>query len=212
MYRWFHLTSNGNAYVRNHEKTEDCFGIIQRQMSFFSSRVVMLVLFIGKKLFMPKNHAKTKCFFSFVCNYAFFIEVQMKSPLIEKEICILLLQPIGSFWRTDFEKKWQLPSCKKQQKQIVNSIQKALFFHSIWLTWYWKPMIPPPAPKKPTNQLIHNYKTCIWDRYRRLLLTFFKGHSLLSSSLQKTINCCWMNVSLSQTPTFIPNLIDQLLL
>jgi len=49
----------------------------------------MLVLFSGKKLFMPKNKV-----FSLVCNYAyFFIGVQMKSPFIEKEICILLLQP-----------------------------------------------------------------------------------------------------------------------
>jgi len=37
---------------------------------------------------------RNKWLFSLVCNYAyFFIGVQMKSPFIEKEICILLLQP-----------------------------------------------------------------------------------------------------------------------
>lgn len=46
---------------------------------------------------MPKNYAKTKFFFIGLWQYAFFIGVQMKSLLIEKEICILLLQPIGSF-------------------------------------------------------------------------------------------------------------------
>jgi len=48
------MTSKGNGYVRNQEKTEDCFGIIQKQMAFFSNKVVMLVLFSGKKLFMKK--------------------------------------------------------------------------------------------------------------------------------------------------------------
>jgi len=63
---------------------------------------------------------------------------------------------------------------KNQQKQIVNSIQKALFFSlKIWLTWYWKPMIrplpPPGPPKKPTNLFIiikHAFETatkgCCW--------------------------------------------------
>ena len=86
------MTSKGNGYVRNQEKTADCFGIIQKQMAFFSNRVVMLVLFSGKKLFIPKNQAKIRFFHWFV-TMPFFIGVQMKSPLIEKEICILLLQP-----------------------------------------------------------------------------------------------------------------------
>ena len=73
-------------------KKQIALALFRNKWPFFSNRVVMLVLFSGKKLFMPKNQAKIRFFHWFVTMH-FFIGVQMKSPLIEKEICILLLQP-----------------------------------------------------------------------------------------------------------------------
>jgi len=136
----------------------------------------------------------------------------MKSPLIEKEICILLLQPIGSFWRTDFEKKWQVPSCKKTTKTNSQLYTKSFVFSLNLIDMVLETYDTPPPPKnQPTNLFIiikHAFETategCCWP--------FLKATAFNLSSLQKTINCCWMNVSLSQTPTFYPHLIDQLLL
>ena len=82
------MTSKGKDMLETRKEQQIALALFRNKWPFFSNRVVMLVLFSGKKLFMPKNKV-----FSLVCNYAFFIGVQMKSPLIEKEICILLLQP-----------------------------------------------------------------------------------------------------------------------
>ena len=150
-------------------------------MTFFSNRVVMLVLFSGKKLFMPKNQAKIRFFHWFVTMHFFLLEYKWNHHLLKKKSVYYYCNQIGSFWRTDFEKKWQLPSCKKTTKTNSQIYTKSLVFftkfdwHGTGNLWY-APPLPPQPPK--TNQLIHNYKTCIWDRYQRLLLTFFKGHSL----------------------------------
>jgi len=148
-------------------------------MAFFSNRVVMLVLFSGKKLFMPKNQAKIRFFHWFVTMH-FLLEYKWNHHLLKKKSVYYYCNQIGSFWRTDFEKKWQLPSCKKTTKTNSQIYTKSLVFFTKF-DWHgtgnlWYAPLPPQPPK--TNQLIHNYKTCIWDRYQRLLLTFFKGHSL----------------------------------
>jgi len=125
---------------------------------------------------------KIRFFHWFVTMHIFYWSTNEITIYWKRNLYIIIATKLVAFDWLISRKNGSYLVAKNQQKQIVNSIQKALFFSlKIWLTWYWKPMIrplPPPGPKK-TNQLIHNYKTCIWDRYQRLLLTFFKGHSLL---------------------------------
>ena len=139
----------------------------------FSNRVVMLVLFSGKKLFMPKNQAKIRFFHWFVTIPFFYWSTNEITTYWKRNLYIIIATKLVAFDGLISRKNGSYLVAKKQQKQIVKSIQKALFFSlnliDMVLETYDTPPLPLPSPKKPTNLFIiikHAFETatkgCCW--------------------------------------------------
>jgi len=148
------VTSKGKDMLETRKEQQIALALFRNKWPFFSNRVVMLVLFSGKKLFMPKNQAKIRFFHWFVTMHFFYWSTNEITTYWKRNLYIIIATKLVAFDGLISRKNGSYLVAKKQQKQIVKSIQKALFFSlnliDMVLETYDTP--PPPPSPAPKNQ------------------------------------------------------------